>query len=132
MILLNPGPVNLSDGVRSALAGPDLCHREPEFSDLQDTIRSGLLEVYGLSPKEWAAVLIAGSGTSAVEAMIATLVPPIGALLVVENGVYGERMTRMGTVHGITSHRVTFPWGAPIDPNAVARAMDERRDVITH
>ena len=31
MILLNPGPVNLSTSVREALIRPDLCHREPEF-----------------------------------------------------------------------------------------------------
>jgi len=29
MILLNPGPVNVSPRVRAALTGPDVCHREP-------------------------------------------------------------------------------------------------------
>lgn len=44
-ILLNPGPVNVSDRVRRALLGPDLCHREPEFFDLQDAIRDRLLQL---------------------------------------------------------------------------------------
>ena len=33
-ILLNPGPVTLSERVRNAMLGPDLCNREPEFADL--------------------------------------------------------------------------------------------------
>ena len=48
MILLNPGPVTLSERVRRSLLNPDLCHREAEFFDLQDEIRAGLLAVYGL------------------------------------------------------------------------------------
>ena len=31
-ILLNPGPVNLSQKVREALSGKDVCHRELEFA----------------------------------------------------------------------------------------------------
>ncbi len=69
MILLNPGPVNLSDRVRNALLRPDLCHREVEFSQLQSRIREQLLQVYGLG-SDWAAVLLTGSGTAAMEAMI--------------------------------------------------------------
>jgi aspartate aminotransferase-like enzyme len=76
MILLNPGPVNLSDRVRQALLRPDLCHREAEFSALQQAIRAKLLAIYDLDPGRWAAVLLSGSGTAAIEAMLTTLVPP--------------------------------------------------------
>ena len=33
-ILLNPGPVTLSERVRTALGRGDWCHREPEFAAL--------------------------------------------------------------------------------------------------
>ena len=121
--LLNPGPVTLSPGVRAALAGPDLCHREPEFFDIQDRIRSQLLSVYDNSAEDWAPVVISGSGTSAVEAMIASLPGADDTLLVVENGVYGERMTRMAEVHGIAHARLHIAWGAPIGPDALAEAI---------
>ena len=91
VILLNPGPVTLTPRVRDAMHRGDLCHREPEFGVLQSTIRRKLLAVYDLDPGEWAAVLLTGSGTAAVEAMLATLVPARGALVAVENGAYGER-----------------------------------------
>lgn len=101
MILLNPGPVNVSARVRAALAGPDICHREPEYFDLQDAIRARLLEVFRIPDDTYAAVLLTGSGTAAVEAMIASAVPEGGRLLVIQNGTYGERMALMARAHGI-------------------------------
>lgn len=110
MILLNPGPVNLTSPVRQALAGPDLCHREPEFTALQDAIRQRLLEVYGLSSADWAPVLLAGSGTAAVEAMLTSLIPRQGRLLIVSNGVYGERMAQIAAIHNIDHHSLDCDW----------------------
>ena len=51
MLLLNPGPVTLSERVRRSMLQPDLCHRESEFFDLQDEARSRLLGTYGLVPE---------------------------------------------------------------------------------
>lgn len=123
MILLNPGPVNLTTTVRAALTRPDLCHREAEFADLQDEIRRGLLDIYGLAPQTWAAVLLAGSGTAAVEAMLTSLLPHDGKLLIAENGVYGERFTTLARIHGIAHRHVTFPWGDKLDPTVIEHAL---------
>jgi hypothetical protein len=38
-VLLNPGPSVVSDRVHRAVGGPDLCHREPEYSDLLERVR---------------------------------------------------------------------------------------------
>ena len=114
-ILLNPGPVNLSNRVRKALLRPDLCHRESEFIKLQNNIRANLLKVYNLPQKDWAAVLLTGSGTSAMEAMITSMVPDNGHVLIIENGVYGERMTRMAEVYHIKHTRLHHAWDEEID-----------------
>jgi 2-aminoethylphosphonate-pyruvate transaminase len=114
MILLNPGPVTLSQRVRNALLGDDLCHREPEFSHLQSGIREALLQVYELDGRVWTAILLTGSGTSALEAMISSLLPDSGKLLVIENGVYGERLSRIAEIHGIKHERMTHIWGEEI------------------
>ena len=122
-ILLNPGPVTLSERVRAALLRPDLCHREVEFAALQAGLRAKLLEVYALAPASWASVLLTGSGTAAVEAMITSLVPPHGRLLVAENGVYGERISRIAEIYGIDSTRVGAPWRNALDCAGIARAL---------
>lgn len=123
MILLNPGPVTLSERVRTALAGPDLCHREPEYAELQTRVRAGLSAVYALDATEWTSLLLTGSGTAAVEAMLASLVPADGRLVTVENGVYGERMTRMARAHGIDVVAVPHAWDAAIDLDALDTAL---------
>ncbi|MEX0952151.1 MAG: 2-aminoethylphosphonate aminotransferase [Gammaproteobacteria bacterium] len=125
-LLLNPGPVTLSDTVRKALLRPDLCHREPEFSELQSAIRHKLLQVHKLDQKDWAAVLLTGSGTAAVEAMLSSLVPVTGRVLIVANGVYGERMARMAAIHGIDHEICQHDWHAGIDLAAIEQALQQK------
>ncbi|MDX1518639.1 MAG: 2-aminoethylphosphonate aminotransferase [Gammaproteobacteria bacterium] len=130
-ILLNPGPVNLSERVRKALLKPDLCHREQEFSDLQASIRDGLLKVYDLPASGWASVLLTGSGTAAVEAMVSSCVPAHGKVLILENGVYGERMTRMAETHGIDHLPLHHAWGDEFDLTRLEGEL-QYHDEITH
>jgi 2-aminoethylphosphonate-pyruvate transaminase len=131
MILLNPGPVNLSDRVRQALLKPDLCHREPEFFELQDSIRRRLVNVYDLDPDQWTAVLISGSGSSAMEAMVSSLLPENGHLMVIENGVYGERLSNIASVHNIPLTKMHLEWGAEIVVQDVQAVLD-KQPAITH
>ncbi len=119
-ILLNPGPVSLSEGVRRAVAKVDLCHREPEFFELQDKVIRSLLDIYQCDPAVWTAVLVGGSGTSAMEAMLASLLPQKANVLVLENGVYGERLSRIANIYGIENQALKSAWGDEIDLKALA------------
>ncbi len=134
MLLLNPGPVTLTPRVRASLAQPDLCHRESEFFDLQDEGRARLLDVYGLDPRRWTVVLITGSGTAAVESMIAALVPAQGRLLVIDNGVYGERIAQIATRYRIDHEVVRGDWMRAPDIDAIAVVLDASLDAeaFTH
>lgn len=124
-ILLNPGPVSLSEGVRAALSRPDLCHREAEFSELQQSIRDQLLRVYELATETWASVLLTGSGTAAVEAMLATLCPRDQQVLIIENGVYGERMRRMVDAYGISAESHHQAWGGALDIQSIGARLEQ-------
>jgi 2-aminoethylphosphonate-pyruvate transaminase len=134
MLLLNPGPVTLSERVRRSLLSPDLCHRESEFFDLQDEARSRLLATYDLDPAHWTAVLLTASGTAAVESMVAALVPQNGRLLVVENGVYGERISLICAHYGIAHERIIGAWlQAPDYPGIAAKLAAAPKDArFTH
>jgi len=92
-VLLNPGPVNISNSVRAALGeAPDMCHREGEFVDLLAEVKSALLEIAGLAQEEFDVVVLASSGTGAMEAGLHTFV---NKALVLDQGVYGARMILM-------------------------------------
>jgi len=131
-ILLNPGPVSLSIGVRKAATAMDLCHREPEYYDIQDRVRDRLAGVYALDSTAWVSVLLGGSGTTALEAMVTTLLPRNSRLLVLENGVYGERLSRLAKVHGIDHDAVSHGWLDAWDMERItARLADGRFTHIT-
>jgi 2-aminoethylphosphonate-pyruvate transaminase len=127
-ILLNPGPANTTDSVKQALVMDDLCHREPECFEMIRRCRHRVVALAGGAP-DFTAVLFAGSGTAAVEATIASAVPPGKALLVVDNGVYGDRMARIAKAHGIPAHTVKSDIFTPVDPAAVERALREHPNV---
>ena len=122
MILLNPGPVNVSPRVTAALARGDLCHREPEAYELLDRIRSRLARAFapagGFTP-----VLVTGSGTAALEMAVTSVLSPRGRLVVVANGVYGERIAAMAAVARLPHAVVDGEWTAAPDLAAVERAV---------
>lgn len=122
-ILLNPGPVSLSEAVRKAAVSADLCHREPEFFELQSRVRERLLDVYDCPRDDWATVLLGGSGTTALEAMLASLPGRDARLLVIENGVYGERISRIADIHGIAFEMVEHAWTEAIDFARVKQSL---------
>jgi len=132
MLLLNPGPVTLSERVRRSMLQPDLCHRESEFFDLQDEIRTRLLATYGLAASRWGAVLMTASGTAAVESMVAALVPKHGRLLIAENGVYGERIAQICAQYSIAHERLVGDWMHAIDAAAVAARLSDAAARFTH
>ena len=114
-ILLNPGPVNVSERVRDAMLRGDLCHREAEFSDLMAGICRKVVEIFGLE-KEYTSVLISASGTAALEMGVSSCLSPGNTMLVIQNGVYGERIAEMADAYGLKKQVLTYPWGPPPKP----------------
>lgn len=120
-ILLNPGPVNVSPRVQQALLRGDLCHREEEFSDLLVAIRTKLLRAF--APHGYTAVPLSGSGTLAVEAMVSSALPEGRKLLVINNGVYGERMLRMAEAHRLHTVELRYGWTDRPDLGQIEEAL---------
>ena len=122
MKLLNPGPVSMTERVRNALASEDVCHREPEFTALVGDVRTRLAGVYSETKKGYTPVLLGGSGTAAVEAML-SLVGKNEASLVVANGVYGERIAAMLKAQGKAYELISSPWTSGLDLDAADDAL---------
>jgi len=122
-LLFTPGPLTTSLAVKDAMLR-DLGSRDGEFIGLVARLRRRLLAICGSpSVPAFEAVLMQGSGTYAVEAMIGTLVPAQGRLLVVDNGAYGTRMAEIAIVLGIDVQVLSLPPSEPIDVAAVAKAL---------
>ena len=118
--LLNPGPANTTNSVRQAAARvPDLCHREQEFFAVLQRVRKELVQIAGADVATHSAVIFTGSGTAAVEATIASAVPEGKKILVVDNGVYGDRMVKMADAHGIAVERLKCDWARAVEPSEI-------------
>ncbi len=130
-ILLNPSPVTITERVRRALLQEDLCHRELEFAEITQDIKSRLASVYSEAAQDYEAIMLTGSGTCAVEAMLSTLVPRDGKALLVCNGVYGERMATMVATHGKSLEVVTSQWHEPMNLVEVEKRLEQEKS-ITH
>lgn len=122
LVLMNPGPVLADERVRAALGGPDLCHRESEFAELMGRVRTRVTQVCG-GTKEFTSIVLTGSGTSAVEALIASVPPADSGVLAIDNGHYGRRMHDIAVIHRITVHHLELGWGVPIDLASVEAAL---------
>ena len=129
-ILLNPGPATTSQSVKDAQVVPDICPREQEFGDLLDSIRSDLVKIVH-GEADCAAVLFGGSGTAAMEAVMSSVVPPGGRVVVVENGAYGTRFVEIAEQHGIEVVAFRMPYGQPPDLKALAALLAVNQG-ITH
>jgi 2-aminoethylphosphonate-pyruvate transaminase len=107
---------------------PDLCHREPEFFEMMRECRARLVRLAGCD-EHFAAVLFSGSGTAAVEAAVTSVVPRDRAVLIVNNGVYGDRLVRIARVHGISAQVLAYDVTTPVPPADVEAALRARPEL---
>jgi len=123
MIIFSPGPANISERVRGALTNPDIGHRESEFTELLQEIQSKLLEVCGV-PLGYSCAVLSGSGTTGIEASITSLADVSNGVLILANGVYGDRAAQIAEVFQIPHTLEKFAWTAPI-------ALDRAEQLIS-
>lgn len=107
-ILFTPGPLTTSQTVKLALLR-DLGSRDGDFIARIADIRRRLLDLGGVSPDEFAAIPMQGSGTYAVESVFSSAVRRDGKVLVIINGAYGRRIAQMCTTLGIAVGTLEFP-----------------------
>ena len=129
-VLMNPGPVVVDSRVRSALANPDLCHRESEFTALMSRVSEKVTQVCGGSSVH-ASVVLTGSGTAAAEATLCSVVPADGKILVAGNGHYAQRLVEIARVHEIRHDFLDSGWGRPLDLAGLTEFLQRDR-AITH
>lgn len=130
MMLLNPGPVNVSDRVRQALLRPDICHRESDFAELQHGIQAKLLQAFVPGGEtDYTAILLTGSGTAAVESALMSSIPHGKRALIINNGVYGERMSQMVGLHRLGVSELKYEWTERPDPERLRLALRQHPEV---
>jgi 2-aminoethylphosphonate-pyruvate transaminase len=98
-LLLTPGPLSTTKGVKAAML-QDWCTWDDDYNQIVEHIRQRLVRL--ATPQTgYTSVLMQGSGTFSVESVISSAVEQKGTLLVLANGAYGKRMTRIARCNSI-------------------------------
>lgn len=96
-VLFTPGPLTTSRTVKQAMLR-DLGSRDFEFIATVREIRQRLLDIGGVAKSDYEAIIMQGSGTFSLEAVVSSTIPPGGKLLAVVNGAYGKRTAQIASI----------------------------------
>jgi aspartate aminotransferase-like enzyme len=119
--LLAPGPTPVPLEVLAAMALPVIHHRTPQFASVLAEVQEGLRELFGTAED---VLVLASSGTGAMEGSVTNLLSPGDEVVVVNGGKFGERWTKICRAYGVRAHEVVVEWGRAVAPQMVASALD--------
>ncbi len=121
--LIAPGPTPVPPRVLLAMAQPIVHHRTPQFSKIFADVKQGLKKVF---QTEQDVLMLAASGTGAMEGAVTNLFSPADEVLVVNGGKFGERWTKIATTYGLRVTELKVEWGRSARIDDVRRILDER------
>ncbi|MBD3840931.1 MAG: alanine--glyoxylate aminotransferase family protein [Campylobacterales bacterium] len=107
-MLLTPGPTAVPEFVRTAMSGETLHHRTSEFEAIFKDTRELLLKLFDMPE----AVMLASSGTGAMEACVTNLCQ--SKALTINSGKFGERFGKICDAHGIAKHEIKHEWDTAV------------------
>jgi len=108
-----PGPTNLPEPVRQALAQPAIYHRGEQFAQLLEVCTEGLKPVFGT---ESDVLILTCSSTGAMEAGVVNFLSPGDRVIAIDTGKFGQRL---GTIAEAFGAEVTW---LKVEPGRAASA----------
>lgn len=119
--LLAPGPTPVPPEVLAAMSEPIIHHRTPQFGAVMAEVQSQLQCLFGTAQE---VLLLAASGTGAMESSVTNLLSPGDEAVFVNGGKFGERWGKICKAYGVVAREVKVEWGQAVTPAAVAAALD--------
>ncbi|MGA7316661.1 MAG: alanine--glyoxylate aminotransferase family protein [Silvibacterium sp.] len=118
--LFTPGPTPLLPAAQFAMAAADIHHRTAEFRALYQRVLAQLKTFVGTKND---VLLLASSGTGAMEAAVSNLTSPGDRVLVLSAGKFGERWVALAKAFGCAVDVVSAPYGQTFSPDEVRKAL---------
>ena len=138
-LLLNPGPVPVTDEVSAAMDEPMVSHRSSAFEAVYERAQDGLDYIFEESTLDGTAtatdaggtsLILNGTATMGMEAAVANLVGPGDHVVALVNGKFGRRFARIAERYADVA-RVEVLWGESIPLDDVAAAVTDDTDLVT-
>lgn len=135
-LLLNPGPVPLTDDVPRAMDEPLVSHRSATFEATYERAQRGLDYVFsqstldGQSTGNGTSLILNGTATMGMEMAVANLTENDSEVVALVNGKFGRRFNRIADRHARVTP-VEVEWGESFDLDTVERAITDDTDLVT-
>lgn len=126
--LLTPGPLTTSVTVREQMLTDRCAWGEAYKAEVQD-IRARILGLAHASPDAYVTILMQGSGTYGVEAVLSSVPGKDEKVLVLVNGAYSERMCQILARYGINYDRIDCPYTEWPDAEKLDAYLTEHTDI---
>ena len=123
--LFTPGPTPVPPEVLLEMARPIIHHRTPEFSGALDSARARLKPLFGTSEE---VIILASSGTGAMESAVTNLLAVGDSAIFVNGGKFGERWGKILASNGMIGHEIKVEWGRAVRPEQVEDALRAHPD----
>ena len=124
--LLSPGPTPIPNEVALAMSETMIHHRTPQFNQIFDQARQGLKKLFGTKND---VLILASSGTGAMEASVANLFSPGDKVLVINGGKFGERWLHIANAFGLSPIELEVEWGQAVKVDTVEKQMKAHPDL---
>jgi alanine-glyoxylate transaminase/serine-glyoxylate transaminase/serine-pyruvate transaminase len=124
VLLMGPGPSCVPPDVYQALARPTIGHLDSRFLAIMEDIKTLLRQIMGTSNS--LTLPISGTGSAGMETSFVNLVEGGDRVLILSNGVFGQRMADVAGRLRAEVDTLEFPWGTPVVPEAVRDRLAER------
>src|SRR5580693_6460755 len=125
--LFTPGPTPLLPAAQFAMAAADIHHRTAEFRALYQKVLRDLKTFVGTRND---VILLASSGTGAMEASVSNLTSPGDRVLVLTAGKFGERWVSLTKAFGCEVDVVSAGYGKTFDLEEVRTALKADTRVV--
>lgn len=112
MMLMIPGPTPVPERVLLAMAKHPIGHRSGDFTKLMGEVTENLKWLHQTQND---VLVLAASGTGAMEAGIINFLSPGDTVLVGNNGKFGDRWAKVARAFGLNVEEITAEWGKPLD-----------------
>jgi aspartate aminotransferase-like enzyme len=118
--LFSPGPTPIPEQVLSALSRPIIHHRQEDFKEI---FRRASEELKYLFQTKEDVIVLAASGTGAMEAAVVNLLSNGDSAICVDGGKFGQRWGHILRNYGVIPLEIKVEWGNAVSPETIRQSL---------
>ena len=135
LMLMIPGPTPVPETALLAMAKHPIGHRSGDFSKIMAEVTENLKWLHQTKND---VLILASSGTGAMEAGMINFLSPGDRVLCGCNGKFGDRWAEVATAYGLQVEKITAEWGKALETEKFRQHLEADKNkqikavILTH